>query len=55
MEERPLVLFTLLLQAAAWVLAGMTRWLAAPADPEGLGRARFCAGRLAHGVYRHPG
>ena len=36
MEERPLIIFTLLLQAsagAAWGLAGMARWLAAQGDP----------------------
>ena len=36
MEERPLIIFTLLLQAAAgaaWGLAGMTFWLTAQGDP----------------------
>jgi len=45
MEERPLILFTLLLQAAtgaAWVLAGMVRWLAAQGDP---GTAQALAAR----------
>jgi anaerobic dimethyl sulfoxide reductase subunit C (anchor subunit) len=38
MEEGPLILFTLLLQAAcgaAWILAGLTRWLALRGDPAG--------------------